>query len=240
MDSWFLERPIAHRGLHFDNEIPENSISAFQKAIDNGYPIELDIQITKDHEVVVFHDESLLRICGVNKKVSELNLSELKKFKLFESSEKIPTLRETLEFVNARVPLLIELKCLDYNGILEKQTAKDLDSYSGQIAIQSFHPFSLFWFKRNREHIPRGMLCGSLQKSGLGFGKKLLVKSLVLSLFIKPQFLALEYGWHKPWKSLLCLSLPIVYWTITKSEEVSRIETQKNRNYIFEKVLPKS
>ena len=239
MNTWFLDRPIAHRGLHFEKEVPENSLSSFQKAIDHSFPIELDIQITKDNKVVVFHDEYLTRVCGVNEKISDLNYSEIRDLKLFDSDEFIPTLKETLAFVNGQVPLLIELKCLDFDGVLEKETAKELDNYSGEFAVQSFHPFSLIWFKRNRSHITRGLLCGSLKGSNISLGKRVLLKSLALAFFIRPHFLALEFGWHKPWKSFLFYTLPIVYWTITKSDEISIIDNQKNRNFIFEKVLPR-
>ena len=75
----FMNRHYAHRGL-FDNnsEAPENSLAAFKKAVDAGYGIELDVQLSKDNQLVVFHDATLKRMCGVEGKVWDYTLEELK------------------------------------------------------------------------------------------------------------------------------------------------------------------
>ena len=99
----FYKVLYAHRGLH-DNEsdAPENSLAAFQKAVDAGYGIELDIQLTKDKEVVVFHDYTLKRVCGEVGRVDEYTYEELKHFKLLKSEEKIPKLTEVLTVINGK------------------------------------------------------------------------------------------------------------------------------------------
>ena len=114
-NSWLVETPIAHRGLH-DKQHPENSLSAFERAIDEGYPIELDVQLIADGTVVVFHDESLSRLTNNDGYIKFLNKSDLDMLELKDSKEKIPTFEETLKFVDGRVPLLIEIK----KGIVKK------------------------------------------------------------------------------------------------------------------------
>lgn len=102
---------IAHRGLHDVNGgIVENSIESFKLAIDKKYIIELDVHISKDGEIVVFHDDNLNRVTGVNKKISEVTYDEIKKLKLKNTDSYIPTLQEILMLVDGKVPLLIEIK----------------------------------------------------------------------------------------------------------------------------------
>lgn len=90
--------------------VPENSLPAFARAAEQGYAIELDIQITKDGRIVVFHDDTMKRMCGNEGKISDYTYEELQQFHLGDSTEKIPLLREVLQTVDGRVPLLIEIK----------------------------------------------------------------------------------------------------------------------------------
>ncbi|MBQ1190284.1 MAG: glycerophosphodiester phosphodiesterase, partial [Lachnospiraceae bacterium] len=101
----------AHRGLHDNHsDAPENSMKAFQKAVDAGYGIEMDIQLTKDKIPVVFHDETLNRMCGVEGKVWEFTYEELQKLTLAESEERIPKFEDVLALVGGKVPLIVEYK----------------------------------------------------------------------------------------------------------------------------------
>lgn len=109
--SGFMGRYYAHRGLHQDKNIsPENSLAAFQLAVDNNYGIELDVNLTMDHVPIVFHDGDLKRVCGLDKKVNEMTFEELKSLRLYNSNERIPHLQEVLDLVDNQVPLIIELK----------------------------------------------------------------------------------------------------------------------------------
>ena len=121
---------FAHRGL-WNERAPENSLSAFELAARAGYGIELDIQLSKDEKVVVFHDTSLKRMCGVERKVCDLTLAELKTLTLGKTECRIPTLVEVLELIDGRVPLLIELKGEDLDTTLCGHAAKILDEYRG-------------------------------------------------------------------------------------------------------------
>ncbi|MBL0340609.1 MAG: hypothetical protein IPP71_06645 [Bacteroidetes bacterium] len=103
--------PIAHRGLHTnDGIIPENSLAAFQKAIDENYLIEIDVHILADNQVIVFHDDNTKRMCGLDKKIRNLTFPEIKSLRLLETHHEIPTLLEVFDLVNGKVPILIELK----------------------------------------------------------------------------------------------------------------------------------
>ena len=108
----FIRRNYAHRGLHTkDQSIPENSLRAFGLAVENGYGMELDVQLSKDGQVVVFHDDTLNRICGVDKRVDEMTYEELKKLSLAGSiNDHIPLFSEVLAMVNGDTPLIVELK----------------------------------------------------------------------------------------------------------------------------------
>ena len=99
----------AHRGLH-GRGVPENSLKAFELACREGKGIELDVQLSRDGEVMVFHDYTLVRMTGVDKKLCELDRSELCELALAESDQKIPTFSEVLALVGGRVPILVELK----------------------------------------------------------------------------------------------------------------------------------
>lgn len=107
--SWLTETPIVNRGLD-NGDTPENSIKAFKQAIDKSYAIELDVQITKDKKLIVFHDDDLSRLTNDNRKLKDVNYEELKDLKFENTNETNPTLEEVVQLVNNQVPLIIEIK----------------------------------------------------------------------------------------------------------------------------------
>jgi len=234
-NSWLIKVPIAHRGLHTcDNIIPENSLAAFENAISNNYAIELDIQLSKDNEIVVFHDFNLKRLCNIHKNVNELNLSELKKINLANSNEKIPTLAEVLNFVNDKVPLLIEIKNETLSNILESKLDILLRSYKGRFAIQSFNPKSLNWFYKNNKEITRGQLSYSFYDEKLNFVKKFLLKNMFYNFLSHPHFIA--YGIEdlpNARVKKLRKKMPILSWTINSSSKLKKAKLFCD-NIIFE------
>ena len=154
---FLINNIIAHRGVH-DDKTPENSIISFKKAINKGYTIELDVHLTKDNKIVVFHDNNLKRLCGVNKIIEDLTYKEILNFCLKDSKLKIPLLEEVLLLINGKVGVLIELKTIKFNGVLEEKLSKILDSYKGKFAVQSFNYKTVNWFKKNRPLYIRGLL----------------------------------------------------------------------------------
>lgn len=135
----------AHRGLHDNSsDAPENSLRAFKRAVEAGYGIELDIQLSKDKKPVVFHDFTLERICGRPGKVCDYTYEELRRFKLCDSDEGIPSFADVLKLVDGRVPLIVELKIEHTDLSLCPIADKLLRQYSGRYCIESFHPWAFY------------------------------------------------------------------------------------------------
>lgn len=165
MDVNFLKQsPIAHRG-YFDNQslAPENSLAACRAAIGYGFAIEVDVMLTLDGTVVVFHDDTLMRMCGSSRKVTTTTFKDLSSYKLLNSPEKIPTLRQLLDTVAGQVPLVIELKSFEehrmhVDGKLEAAVLKELSKYRGPVALKSFNPESVTLLKKLGARCPVGFL----------------------------------------------------------------------------------
>lgn len=149
-DIFSNKNKIAHRGVH--EKYTENTLPAFKEAIKRNYAIELDIQLTKDEEIIVFHDQTLKRLFKVNKAVSSLTLNEIKKYSI------IPTLEETLKVVQGKVPILIEIKWVKKTDLLIKLLQKQLKNYSGEILIMSFYSRPLYYLKKYHLKYQKGYL----------------------------------------------------------------------------------
>lgn len=185
---------IAHRGYHNKGAgIPENSIVAFKRAIRYNYTIELDVHLTKDNKLVVFHDNNLKRVCSVNKIIENCTYNELLKYNLFGTKYKIPLFEEVLKLVDGKVGLLIETKTSKFNGKLEKELSKRLDNYNGLFAIQSFNPMSILWFKKNKKSYIRGLLSSDFKHDkSVSNLRKNLAKCLVADIILKTDFISYD------------------------------------------------
>lgn len=190
-------RPYAHRGL-WGGEAPENSLAAFALAAERGFAIELDVQLSADGEVMVFHDYTLTRMCGKDQKLAALSAGELAACKLGGTEAVIPTLKEVLAAVDGRVPLLIELKGESGNTALCPAVAALLDEYKGEWCVESFNPLLLRWFKKHRKHALRGLLSTDLIKEKKN-GSRVLnfaLSALWLTFLCRPAFHAWDQ--HHP------------------------------------------
>ena len=155
----FLAAPITHRALHDRTaRRPENSLAAIRAACEAGYGIEIDLQLSADNEAVVFHDHTLDRMTAETGPVRERKMAELEEITLMGGREKVPSLRETLDTVAGRVPLLIELKH-QYGlvGPLEQAVARDLEAYKGPVAVMSFDPRLMATMARIAPGVSRGL-----------------------------------------------------------------------------------
>lgn len=239
--SWIKETPIAHRGVH-TKDIPENSLSAFENALKNNYAIELDVQFTKDKEVVVFHDENLKRITNDTRNIEDVNYDELKNLRLGNTNEIIPTLEEVLELVDSKVAILIEIKdCKDYIELSEK-TYEILKGYEGNYAIQSFNPFILEWYKNNASEVVRGQLSGTFTEGSesLNSFEKFVLKNMLLNFKSKPNYIGYELEGIPKSKleSLRKKGVPIIVWTVKNKEDMEKAYKYSD-NITFENFLPK-
>lgn len=189
----FYGRNFAHRGLHTkDRRVPENSLAAFKAAADAGYGIELDVRLTEDDHVAVFHDGDLTRMCGVKGRVEDLKLSELKKFRLFGTDERIPLLSEALAVVGGRVPLIVELKTCARKRELCERTLELLRCYSGPVCIESFDPTIVKFFRRKAPDILRGQLTSSARelKAEVSEPTATILSCVMCNFMSRPNFIA--------------------------------------------------
>ena len=189
----FMHRNFAHRGLHKrDKSIPENSLKAFDLAASKGYGMELDVQLSKDGQVVVFHDDTLNRVCGVDSRVDEKNYDELKKLSLCGTRETIPLFSEVLKTVRGRGPLIVELKNGRSNKELCEKTYALLRDYTGEYCIESFNPFIVRWFRRNAPQIVRGQLANPPKdyNGEVNPVTAFLLGNVLLNFLSRPQFIA--------------------------------------------------
>lgn len=159
-----LKTPIAHRALHnAEHGRVENSRAAIKAAMSAGYAIEIDLQLSHDHQAMVFHDYHLDRLTGETGPVLVRDAAELTGIKLGGGDDGIPTLAEALELVAGRVPLLIELKDQHgtlgvTDGALEQAVARALGHYAGPCAVMSFNPNMVAELARVLPDIPRGLV----------------------------------------------------------------------------------
>lgn len=159
----FLRLPIAHRAFHNRRAgRPENSPVAIRAAVDAGYAIEIDLQLSRDGQAMVFHDERLDRLTTETGLLRDRDAAELAKITLRDCTDKIPTLAQVLHLVGGRVPLLIEIKdqtdaMSETDGRLEAATAAELARYAGPVAVMSFNPHAISWMARLAPDIPRGL-----------------------------------------------------------------------------------
>lgn len=223
----------AHRGL-FDNNsnAPENSLSAIRLAVEDGYGIEMDIQLSKDNIPVVFHDASLKRMCGVDGKVWEYTLEELQQMSLLFSNETIPTFAEVLDMVAGKVPLIIEYK-LDRVQTKVCELGNDLltayeKKYNAVYCIESFHPLAVLWYKKNRPDIVRGQLSMEFWRDKeKNHPKYFIILAFLLTNFVtRPDFIAYQHTDYKNISRRICrlLGALSVTWTIKSVEQYEKVK----------------
>lgn len=234
----------AHRGLH-DNETeaPENSMAAFQKAVEGGYGIELDIQLTKDKIPVVFHDFTLNRICGGEGKVCDYTYEELQKFTLCSSGQRIPRFEDVLKLVDGKVPLIVEFKIEATDLSLCPIADRLLRAYQGTWCMESFNPLGVFWYRRNHPQVMRGQLSEGFRRNKENRGiLYFLLENLLFNFLTKPDFVAFNHNHADMLSRQICHILyhnTAAAWTIKSEEELVR--ARKNFDlFIFDSFLPES
>lgn len=233
----------AHRGL-FDNktDAPENSLPAFQKAVEAGYGIELDVQLSKDGIPVVFHDASLKRMCGVEGNVWDYPLSELKQLKLADSNAEVPTLAEVLDVVDGKVPLIIEYKLYVPQTKVCRLVNDLLRSYTGAYCIESFHPLALLWYRRHRPDVVRGQLCMEFWNEDKYRGNPFffVLSYLVTNAAARPDFIAYKHSdaSNLSFRLTKRMGALAVAWTIKSQTQLE--EAKKHFDlFIFDSFIPK-
>lgn len=211
---------ISHRGYH-GNGLLENTLEAFSKSLQNALPIELDVYLTKDQKLVVFHDKTLKRMMGIKRNVEDCTYQELLSYSFLKGPSKIPLLKEVLELIQGKVLLLIEVKrCRNYQ-VTCKKILEELKNYSGKVEIQSFDFRIVRWFLKKSKY-RTGLLVSPDPKKQNYFYHKLVNSSFFVSSIIKPDFVSFDI------RGLPCAfigklkskDMPIYLWTIRSEEEL--------------------
>ncbi len=236
---WF-----AHRGLHEPADksktgicIPENSLAAFKRAKEERLGVELDVQYTKDGQIVVFHDANLKRMCGVDIKVADLTYEELRQYSLEGTDERIPLFKDVLELLEDR-PLVCEIK--NHNGNkndkLCEETYELLETYGGDYCIESFSPFLVQWFRINHPEVIRGQLSCDCKDADIGKVSGFLLTHLLVNMFSRPDFIAYRHRDTGKLGFILCKIIYhplLVAWTARGKAEQNSAWT-KFDSVIFE------
>jgi len=230
----------AHRGLHTeDQKIPENSIPAFKEARAGGYGVELDVQLSKDGQVVVFHDDDLKRVCGIDALVNSKDWNELAALQLFDTQEHIPLFTDVLEVLDD-TPVIVELKSAGPNNTkLCEETLKILNKQGKQWCIESFDPRIVAWFRKNAPDVLRGQLSSPPKDmTGISTVNKILLGNLLANFMSRPHFIAYSNSPH-PLTVKLCYAMkPIkVIWTVLPAHDIKKCE-KLNDTIIFQYYKP--
>jgi glycerophosphoryl diester phosphodiesterase len=234
---------IAHRGLFRNQtEAPENSLNAFRLAIEAGYGIEMDVQMTRDHQLVVFHDDTLNRMCGVNRRIAECTCEELRQYPLANSAERIPLLDEVLTLVDGQVPLIVEIKSARNWKARARAVARRMDAYEGRYCIESFNPFVVEWFRKNRPEVLRGQLADNFVQADVKMNicARWMLSNLLMNNHSRPDFIAYNFKHRNQISYKLCRSLfPVenVAWTPRSLRELEETK-EVFEVFIFDSFFP--
>lgn len=227
-----LRRPFAHRGVH--NEYPENSLPAFEKAMELNLGIELDIHLTSDGQIVVFHDDNLARMTGEDEFIKFLTYEQVKQYKLGDTDYTIPLFKDVLELVKGKVPILIEIKTNNNMKKLVPALKKELENYKGKVFIQSFNPFVLKRCYKAMPDILRGQLSSFFVRDHLKFYKKIPIKKLFFKNFSHIDFVSYNLE-NLPNKYVNKMDIPVLAWTVKTEEDYNKAKLNAN-NMIVDNV----
>lgn len=238
----FMDKYVAHRGLFNHTNRPENSMTAFRRALHEQYAIELDVQLTRDGKLVVFHDENLKRMCGVNKYVGECDYEELKEFSLEGTDEKIPLMEQVTALIDGKVPIVVEIKSHDRVFLTTRALADIMAEYEGVYCVQSFHPLALWWYRRYVPQIPRGQLSTDYRKNKIKTNALIgfFLSNLMLNFISKPDFISYNLKYVNQPSFRLCRRLyhPVcAAWTVRSERQLQKAK-KHFQIFIFDGFMP--
>lgn len=232
----------AHRGLH-GGDVPENSLAAFSRAVEAGYGIELDVQLTRDGFLVVHHDASLKRVCGADLRICDITFEELCRHPLPDGSC-VPLFSDVLALVGGRVPLIVEVK---HHGGTARNAAsalQQLGAYGGPYCVESFHPLAMRYFRLHAPDVVRGQLAmgGARQPGETGFIAYFALKHLLVNSLSRPHFVAYSYPEDHTlamWLMRRCFHPLLAAWTLRSQEALDGALARGYQLPIFEGFIPR-
>ena len=246
--SFLTSRPFAHRGFHdcgaiLDQKAPENSIKSFELAIKNGFSIEMDLQISGDLGIMVFHDNCLERLTQKKGLITEKSVEFLKTVYL-PNNECIPSLEKVLDYINGRVPVILEIKSSkklkENKEKFCKSLLKKITHYKGEIGLMSFDIEIIQFLKKlnSKKKVSLGLTTdfptieNKYEKSA---NNKLQKKVVDLDLdFISQNWKGIK---NKRIKYMRDLGLVILCWTVKSKKVESSLESLAD-NITFEGYNP--
>ncbi len=234
---WLTDIYIAHRGL-FDNVgLPENSLPAFERAAQSSFGIETDVQMTSDGVLVVFHDDTLLRMTGAEGKLCDKTFAELRQLRLLGTDCVIPTFEEFLAAANGS-NIVVEIKPHKDIGEVEQKTRDMLLGYKGHYCIESFDPFVVHWFKVHAPDVIRGQLSCSFE-GAFGPIRRWILRDLKLHRWNGTQFVAYDAATIQTNKAVrrLAKKIPILCWTVRSQQQYDTLHDSFD-NMIFDSFVP--
>ena len=235
----FIKHKIAHRGLHSES-VSENSMGAFRLAIEKNYAIEIDIHLLKDGELAIVHDSNLKRVTGKEAIVEDLTSAELENYPLSIDGQTIPLLKDLLQLIDGKVPLLIELKFTDsFDRGQADALLKQLEGYpyKDMIALQSFNPYAVKYLKEHTDEYSVGFLCS--YKLNRGKFTTYILKSLKLLKRMHADFISYDINYlpNKYVTKKRKKGFQLLTWTINSREKLEKAAKEAD-NIIFEKIDP--
>lgn len=229
---------FAHRG-YFDNRnnIPENSLLSFEKAIENGYGIELDVQLSSDGVPVVFHDADLERITGNTGKVWEYTAKQLGEMNLLGTDQTIPTLEQAMEFIGGRTPVIVEHKMDRVDTAVCEKSYEIMQDYTGNWCMKSFDPRAVMWYKSNAPQVIRGQLAQEYWKEEKFKGDPLYtaLSFLVSNVITRPDFISYKAADADNIALKICrlMGADTACWTLRSPQEYAQAKDSFDM-YIFD------
>ncbi len=233
----FYGHMYAHRGFHRD--FPENSYSAIKQAADMGYGVEFDVHLTRDNVPIIFHDDTLNRMCGVRGKIKDYTYEELLQFNLDGTDEVIPRLEDVLKMIDGRVPIIIEYKVEKNAARICRTCDRILSEYKGVYCIQSFHPLAVRWYKTHRPRVVRGQLSEDFTRQKLSL-PYFMLSHLIGNFYASPDFISYNCKHKNELSRNICRkfykSLSVA-WTVRSQAELDKIYKSFDL-FIFEDFIP--
>ncbi|TBA21154.1 glycerophosphodiester phosphodiesterase [Rhizobium ruizarguesonis] len=232
--AWIRDLPVAHRGYHdLNTHIWENTLSAFSRAVEAGFAIECDLHYASDGVPVIFHDEDLQRLCNLKGDIRERTSRELGLIAVGGTSDKVPTLRQLLDLVKGKVPLVLELKGreADDEGFAEA-VLEVLEGYQGKVALMSFDHWLLRDLKTLGSPYPLGLTANGNTPDAF----KTHAKAMEIGL----DFISYHYG-DLPNAFITSeheKGIPVITWTV-RDEEARRLTFANADQMTFEGFDPR-
>ncbi|MGN1040371.1 MAG: glycerophosphodiester phosphodiesterase family protein [Candidatus Fimimonas sp.] len=235
---WLTDIYVAHRGLFNNKDIPENSLPAFEKAAENNFGIEMDVQASSDGVLMVFHDDTLDRMTGVHGKLCDFTFEQLRKLRPLDTDCQIPTFEEFLQAANG-VNLVVEIKTHKNIGPTEQKVLNALATYKGNYCVESFNPFIIRWFKVHAPQVIRGTLSYSYEGAKFSKLKTWLLSQLKLCKWNGSQFIAYDATTIAQNKAIAKWSkrVPIICWTVKSQRQFEQLHNNFD-NMIFDSFVP--